>query len=44
MKNLRFLAVFVSKLVSTSYSQGNKFTVPVTMTWDETIVPIECIG
>ncbi|WP_167618924.1 hypothetical protein [Maribellus sediminis] len=46
MKNLRFLAVlvFVFTLVSTSYSQGNKFTVPVPMTWDETIAPIECIG
>ncbi|MDX8340170.1 hypothetical protein SLH46_13305 [Draconibacterium sp. IB214405] len=46
MKNLKFLTVFifVFAFAATIYAQGNKFTVPFVMTWDENLAPIECIG
>ena len=46
MKNSKLLAAFllVFAIVSTSYAQGNKFTVPVPYPWDENLVPIDCIG
>ena len=46
MKTLRFFALFLFLVafVSASYSQGNKTSFSVPMTWNETIAPIPCIG
>lgn len=46
MKTLKFLfaSLFLIVLVSAAYSQGNKITFPIPLEWNQSLVPISCLG